>query len=152
MLFFIKSMGVFLVVASFSFAGFLKAASLRARSKKLLLFCDGLHLLKEYIEIGSETLQETMEKSFRKCEFIKIQNSNIFCNDKDLSAQDNAAINEFFSSIGFSAKKTECEKINNFMLNIGERFEEAKNVAAQKCKIYQTFGVCIGLVVGIFLV
>ena len=148
----VKLLGIFLVVISCSVAGFLKSLSIKNRGKKLSIFCDGLNTLYEYINQGGTELFSAIQNSFSKCNFLCCENHKICCEDGDLSHEDKAIINSFFASLGHSAKKAECDRISTCKITMQKRLKDAENDTFQKCKIYQTFGVCIGLAVGILLI
>ncbi len=61
-------------------------------------------------------------------------------------------IKEFFSSLGHSSKKNDCERIKLFTVAMQKKLKEAETEVAQKCKIYSTFGICIGLGLAVLLV
>ena len=148
----LKTLGVILIVLSCSAAGFLKSYSVLARGKKLSLFCEGLDLLLEYIEQSKCELGFALKTAFLKCDFLSFDNTYVKCCDSDLNVEDKALINDFFSSLGSSAKKIECDRIKslkNIMIN---RAQQAIKETPQKCKLWQTFGVCTGLTIGILLV
>lgn len=148
----IKTIGVILIVASCGLCGFLKSLSVRSRAKKLLLFCEGLSVLYEYIEQGGCELLTALKNSFSKCDFLNFQNIKTVCCDGDLNVEDKRIINSFFVSLGHSAKKAECDRINLCGVTMKKRADEAYNDTKQKCKLYQTFGVCAGLIIGILLI
>lgn len=147
-----RLMGTALIVFVCSAAGFFKGLSIKTRYKKLLLFCSGIEMLYEYIEQGGYELNKAIKNAFLKCSFICLKDGSFFCVDNDLNNEDKTLINDFLSSLGCSTKKTECDRIKTFAINIKKRLKEAENEAAQKSKIYQTFGVCIGLILGVLFV
>ena len=148
----IKTVGVSCIVASCIFAGFFKSYSVKSRSRKLSLFCDGLDLLYEYIEQGNCELQAALKKSFSKCSFLTFQNTNTVCKDGDLNADDKEIINSFFISLGRSVKKAECDRINSCKNVMSKRASAAAADTLQKCKLWQTCGICVGLTIGILLI
>ena len=148
----IKLVGILLIIICCSMVGYLKSSHIKNRVKKLGLIYEGAQLLFENIQQGKYELGKAVKKSFIKCGFIKFEKQNIFCEDADLSANDVKVVNEFLNSLGFSTKKIECDRIKNFGLLIQKRLSEAEAERAQKSKIYQTFGVCIGLLIGILLI
>lgn len=148
----IKAMGVSCTVASCIIFGFLKSSSLKARGKKLLLFCDGLDLLYEHIEQENYVLDAAIKKSFAKCGFLLFDDSTIICRDNDLTPEDRQSIDLFFASLGKSAKKAECDRIKHFKTVLSKRASEVVNEAPQKCKLWQTGGICTGLLIGILLI
>lgn len=151
-MFIIKLFGIFLIIIVGSAAGFLKSLSIKNRSKKLSLFCDGLNTLYEYVEQGGCELDAAIKNSFLKCAFLQQKNGRFLCFDNDLTADDKALIDNFFDTLGLSAKKAECGKINGFKLKMKMQLKDAENDVSQKSKIYQTFGICIGLTIGILLI
>lgn len=151
-MFIIKLFGIFLIVIASAAAGFLKSLSIKNRSKKLSAFCDGLNTLYEYVEQGGCELDAAIKNSFLKCAFLQHKNGRFSILDNDLTADDKAMIDEFFETLGLSAKKAECDKINGFKLKIKKQLKDAENDVSQKSKIYQTFGICIGLTLGLLLI
>lgn len=151
-MFIIKLFGIFLIVIVSVATGFLKSLSIKNRSKKLSRFCDGLNTFYEYIEQGGCELDIAIKNSFSECAFLQHKNGRFFCFDNDLTADDKTMIDGFFEGLGLSAKKAECDRINSFKLKMKMHLKEAENDVSQKSKIYQTFGICIGLVVGILLI
>ncbi|MBQ8739932.1 MAG: stage III sporulation protein AB [Clostridia bacterium] len=147
-----KISGIFLIVIVCSAAGLLKSLSIKNRSKKLSAFCDGLNTLYEYIEQGGCELDIAIKISFSKCVFLQHKNGRFLCLDNDLKGEDKAMIDGFFDGLGSSAKKAECDRINSFKLKMKTHLKEAENDVSQKSKIYQTFGICIGLAIGILLI
>ncbi len=148
----VKILGVLMIITSCSMAGFLKSRCVYNRVKKLHQLCDGTELLFEYIEQGKYELEKAIKKAFFKCGFIKFQKQNAICIDKELTNEDSRVINEFLKSLGYSSKKAECNRIKAFGLLLEKRLNEAEAERVQKSKIYQTFGVCIGLAIGILLI
>ena len=147
----VKLLGIILIVATFTAAGFFKSLSLKSRCKKLSAFCDGLDTLYGYIEQGGCELSAAIKNSFCKCDFLHFENRKIVCCDNDLKGE-KTEINEFFKDLGASAKKAECDRIGQFSLRLKKQLCEAEKDYAQKCRVYQTFGVCIGLAIGILLI
>lgn len=147
-----KFFGIFLIVAVCSAFGFLKSLSLKKRCKKISAFCEGLNTLYECIEQGGCDCDTAVKNSFSKCEFLHCKDGSFICLDNDLKSDDKAMIDDFFSALGLSVKKAECDRINVFKLKMKSVLKECENDISQKSKIYQTFGICIGLVMGILLI
>ena len=148
----VKFIGVLLVVLSCSLIGFLKSRCVLLRVKKLSAFCDGTEQLFEYIEQGNYELKTALKTAFIKCEFINFEKTEANCCDNDLIAEDKLLINNFMRSLGYSSKKAECDRIKTFGHLMQKRLQQAEKDMLQKSKIYQTFGICIGLAIGIFLI
>ncbi len=147
----VKLLGIVLIVVSSSFIGFLKSNSLTNRYKKLSLFYDGINILYDYIEQGGYELDIAIKNSFSKCVFLKRESDKLLCFDADLK-KDKKIIEEFFVCLGTCTKRVECDRINAFRQKIKTHLKEAQNDILQKSKIYQTFGICIGLTVAILLI
>lgn len=150
-MFLFKLSGVFLIVSACGAAGFLKSLSIKTRCKKISEFCKGLDLLYEYIEVGEYELDRAVENAFIKCDFIN-SDKKMICKDADLNCEDIQIINSFFESLGFSPKKAECDRISLCRIGMKKRLQDAEHDVVQKCGLYRTFGVCIGLVIGILLI
>lgn len=151
-MFTVKITGIILLVAVCSMWGFLKSFSLNARCKKMSAFCDGLDTLYVHIEQGGCELDAAIKNSFCKCDFITVEKGKALCKDSDLTFDDKAVINDFLSSLGKSAKKAECDRIISFSHSIKKRLNDAECDAVQKSKLFKTFGVCIGLALGVLLI
>lgn len=151
-MFLVKFLGIFLIVTACTATGFLKSLSIKNRSKKLSVFCDGLDTLYEYIEQCGCELQVAIKNSFLKCVFLQHKNGKILCIDNDLKQDEKTIINNFFEGLGASSKKIECDRIKDLKSKMKIYLKEAENDLLQKGKIYQTFGICIGLSIGILLI
>ena len=147
-----KLIGVLLIVLSCSAVGFLKSKSVCLRVKKLKLLHSGINSLFEYIEQDKYELKPAIENAFLKCNFITFENSNICCIDNDLTIEDKNLINDFLKSLGCSSKKSDCDRIKAFASLVQKNLTTAETERVQKSKIYQSFGVCIGLALGILLI
>lgn len=150
-MFIIRLFGVFLVVVASSFFGFLKSNSLTQRYKKLLQLSDCVNTLYNYIEQGGFELDFLVKNVFLKCKFLTFNGSAIECNDGDLE-KDKEFIEGFFARLGNSTKKVECDQISHFILRLKSVLSDAKNDVTQKCRVYQTLGVCAGISIGILLI
>jgi hypothetical protein len=148
----VKLFGVLLVVFVSAVMGFLKSRSLTNRSTKLAMLFDGTNMLFEYIEQEGCELDEAVKKSFKNCDFLSFKNGVEISCDADLNNEDKAETENFFALLGTGTKKTECDRIANFKLKIKSLHTAAEKEASQKCRIYQTFGICIGLSIGILLI
>lgn len=149
---FIKCAGLLIVVCSCAFIGFLKSRLLSERYEKLLQIYDGVNMLYECVEKGGCELSTAVKSSFCNAKFLSFENEVLFCADSGFMDRDRELINSFFSTLGSSVKKVECDKINNFKLKLEMHIQEAKNAFLQKGKIYQTFGICIGLALAVLLI
>ena len=148
----IKLIGIVLIVFASTLAGFLKSRSLLNRSKKLLLLLDGVNMLFEYVEQEGCELSEAVKNSFCKCDFLNLkENIDLSC-ESDLKKDDKLEIVSFFSLLGSGVKKLECDRIINFKAKVKSLHSAAEKDVLQKCRIYQTFGICIGLSIGILLI
>ncbi len=139
----LKIIGLILVVAVCSLLGILKGQTIKERYKKLRLFCEELDDFYKYIEQENCELDAAIKKSFDKCDFL---------NDADLNCQDKSMINDFLNSLGHSPKKAECDRIKCFAVTAQRQLKEAEYDMVQKCKIYSTFGICIGLGLAVLLI
>ncbi len=150
-MFIIKAIGVFLIVVSSALIGLLKSRSLQERRKKLGLLLDGTNIFLNYIQQGECELEIAIKNAFLKCNFLNLNGKKILCCDNDLK-NDKALIEDFFRVLGNSTKMIECNRINQFKIKLKSRLNEAENDVAQKVKIYQILGICIGLTIGILLI
>lgn len=147
----VKILGIILITFSCAFTGFCKAWSLTLRHKKLSLVFDGICMLNGYIQSGGCELDTAIKNSFLKCDFLSFDRE-FYCDDKDLKKEEKDLLFEFFGTLGKSAKKAECEKIENLKIKLQQILLTAQNDVKQKSKIYQSFGICVGLAIGILLI
>lgn len=148
----LKFTGVLFIIISSSLIGFLKSRSLTLRHKKLLRLSGGLNLFYEYVEQGSFEIYTAVANAFNDCKFLEIKREKIICTDTDLTAEQQSEINDFFKLMGTGFKKEECDRIKNFEIYVKGQLKNAENDVNQKCRLYQTFGVCLGLMLGILLI
>ena len=146
-----KLIGIILTVITCVMAGFLKSAAVKSRCKKLEDFCDGIDMLYRYIEQGGCEVNSAIKNSFYKCDFLTFKSGLDFCQDLDLR-QEKEEINSFFMGLGTHTKKVECERICKYGIKFKKYYCDAQKEMTQKCKIYQCFGVCVGLAIGILLI
>ena len=150
-MFTIKIIGVLLVVVTCSFIGTLKSRALFERRKKLLLVLDGVNMLHAYIDQGEFELHIAINNAFSKCIFLRFCEDKILCEDEDLK-NDKSLIEEFFSQLGSTTKKIECDHINHFILKLKTHLKQSEEDIEQKSKIYQIMGICGGLTAGMLLI
>ena len=148
----IKLLGIVIVVLVSAFTGFLKSNMLAERYKKLSAIYDGTNNLYEYVQNSGCELFEAVKNSYSGINFLHIKNGAFMCDYNALTKEDTKLIDAFFISLGASAKKIECDKINNFRLKLNTHIKQAKTNYEQKGKIYQTFGICIGLTIAVLLI
>lgn len=147
-----KISGIILIIFSSALAGFLKSRSLVLRYKELELIYNGVQVLYEQINHGGRELEKAIKYSFLKCNFLVFQGEKFYYCDNNLTKDDKVLIDEFFASLGHSVKKSECERIRLFEANIKKQLIQAQEDVKQKCRLYQTLGVCVGLAISIFFV
>ncbi len=147
-----KIIGIIFIVSAGFFTGFSKSSSILNRHKKMLLFCDGLNSLYEYIERQNSELETAFKNSFFKCEFLNFKNGDIICRDGDLTADDKKMIKEFLQELGRSSKKFDCGKIKSFEKIMRERLLKSETDTKQKSKIYIAFSLCMSFTLAILLI
>ncbi len=148
----VKVAGIIICVLSATLFGFLKGVSLKSRVKKLRQLSLALDTLYEHINYGEIPLEEALKKSFYSCDFIKLRGFSVTFQDSDFDAEERQIINEFFVCLGRSGKKAECERIKATAAILRKKEIQANNTVAEKAKLWQTGGVCIGLTIGILLI
>ena len=149
---FVKVLGIGFVVLSCTFAGFLKSRAVIRRKDNLADFCSGLEMLYEYISQGLSGLETALDKAFFKCDFLSFDGNAPIFNDCCLTPDEKTDITNFFKETGHSAKKFDLDRINAFKTVMTQHYNEALAETKQKCKLWQTGGICIGLIVGILLI
>lgn len=152
MLSIVKITGISIFLLCSILFGFSKSHTLRMRELKLRKFYNGLDKLYEYISGGYENLEKALRFSFDDCDFIKVNASKSFCRCQELTSDDINFINNFLCSLGRSCKKAECERIRLCENTILKRIQQAENECDQKCRLWQSLGICIGLTVSILFI
>lgn len=147
-----KAVGIILVLGTCFLCGFSKSSSVLNRHKKMLLFCEGLNNLYEYIEQENGELETVLKNAFIKCDFLSFENGNISVRDGDLTAEDRRVIKDFLVQLGSSAKKFDCDRIKSFEKITKQQLCNSEKDTKQKSKIYITFSLCIGFTVAILLI
>lgn len=148
----IKVIGISLAVLSCICFGFFKSFSIKSRAKKLSLISNGMIMLNEYIEQSNLELDIALKKAFSKCNFLDFSNDEIIISDKDLTFEDKKFLKDFFADLGKYTKKSECDRIKLYYTDIQKIADIAFSESFQKCKLWQTFGICIGLTLGVLLI
>lgn len=148
----VKVSGVILCSLSVMLIGFLKSISLKNRVNKLGSICHALDILYEHINYGEIPLEEALQKSFKDCNFIKVCGNEISLDDGDFELQDIQIIDSFFKDLGKSGKKAECERICAIAAILRKEEVIAQKSALEKAKLWQTGGVCLGLIIAILLI
>lgn len=148
----LKIIGIIFIVSAGFFTGFSKSNSVLNRHKKMLLFCDGLSNLYEYVEQENSELETAFKNSFFKCDFLSFKNGDILCSDGDLTADDRQIIKDFLQELGRSSKKYDCGRIKSFEKIMRERLLKSETDTKQKSKIYIAFSLCMSFTLAILLI
>ncbi len=144
--------GIICVVLCPAVFGFMKSASVIGRTRKLFLFCDALDSLYESIKNSRYELSEAIAVAFKKCDFIICHGNSPVCDDSDLTGADKQIINDFFALLGGGTMHTECRKIVSCKEELQKTAKRLECEQNAKCKLWQTGGICVGLVFGILLI
>lgn len=152
MLWTIKLTGIVTVLLSCTLFGFYKGFSIRQRLIKIQKLTAALDNLYEHIKYGEKELPEAFKLLSFQCSFLQINGGTAHCKDNDLSEEENELINDFFDSLGKNAKQAECERIAAFKKTLDTRLAGARLECAQKSRLWQTGGVCIGIAAAIMMI
>ena len=152
MLWIIKLTGIITVLLSCSLIGFYKSFSLKQRLIKIQSLTAALNTLYEHINYGDKELPEAMKFLTAQCPFLEISGGAAYCQDSDLTDEENKLINDFFLTLGRNGKQAECERIKAFKGILADRKSTLQQDSAQKSRLWQTGGVCIGIAAAIMMI
>mgnify|MGYP002523828656 FL=1 len=146
----IKITGLALVLAVSTAIGFLRAAALKTREKRLfglyLCMCD----LKERIRLENDELRDVLKKSFNGQ--VSETDGGFKISVNGILPEDEKLINEYFSSAGMSDPDAEYERAQLYASLVKKQHSAAAANSAQLCKLYKTIGFMAGIFICIFLI
>ncbi len=147
-----KMVLILLVFGAFTAFGRMKALELKKRVEKLNGAVNSLVELKQRIAIIGQEVESAVSETIEKEVYIKLENRKYICLDLNLACEDKRILNEFFSKLGCGFRESECERIDLCTELLRGQLRRATDEYNQKFKVWQTAGVCIGLVAGIMIV
>lgn len=146
-----KITGLLLVLSVSSAVGFMRAAALKTREKRLfelyLCMCD----LKERIRLENSELKDVLIKSFGD-RVSETENGGFIISVNGILKKDEALINGYLTSAGMSDPDAEYERAELYASLVKNLHSAAKADSAQLCKLYKTLGFMAGLFICIFLI
>lgn len=135
-----KALGFVLIISSTTLFGFLKSNSLRARYKKLCSIKNAVSDLKQRIRLSHGEIDKLIALSFEKIPDYY----------SDLGKSDIEIVKEFFSNIGLSDTKAECERCELCISLIDTQILEAQSDCQNLSKLYKSIGFLSGIFICIF--
>lgn len=147
----IKITGLLLVLSVSSAVGFMRAAAVKTREKRLfelyLCMCD----LKERIRLENGELKEVLKKSFGE-KVTETESGFFVISVNGILGEDEKVINGYLSSAGMSDPDAEYERAELYASLVKNLHSAAAADSAQLCKLYKTLGFMTGLFICIFLI
>ncbi len=145
-----KITGLALVLSVSTAIGFLRAAALKTREKRLfglyLCMCD----LKERIRLENDELRDVLKKSFNGQ--VSETDGGFKISANGILPEDEKLINEYLSSAGMSDPDAEYERAQLYASLVKKQHFAAAANSAQLCKLYKTIGFMAGIFICIFLI
>lgn len=147
----IKITGLLLVLSVSSAVGFMRAAAVKTREKRLfelyLCMCD----LKERIRLENGELRDVLKKSFGD-RVTETENGGFVISVNGILGEDEKIINGYLSSAGMSDPDAEYERAELYASLVKNLHSAAAADSAQLCNLYKTLGFMTGLFICIFLI
>lgn len=126
-----KLLGVFTVILSVSFYGFLKSFNQKKYISCLEKSEKALHKADDMLRLGADSSSQIINECFKS--------------DTLLSP-------DFLNEFGNGDLKLERQKIARMINHISSIKKEQEEKYAQNAKIWRTGGICAGLIIGIMLI
>ncbi|MBQ8649444.1 MAG: hypothetical protein IJ470_05190 [Clostridia bacterium] len=146
----LKIIGIILILAVSTLAGFLKAYCLKERETALNEVCISLKELKERIRLERSKLDRLLKICFGDC--LCISGKEPIIKKDGLEDQDKELLYEYLSLAGMSDAAAECERLELYIHLFEEKCIKATEKRSRLSKLYRSSGFLIGLFICIFIV
>ncbi len=147
----LKTVGMLLILLSFTFFGFYKADLLNKRSKKLNEICMGLERLKGFIKNGNGDLEKLIKLSFSNDVFSDRLGGAVI-NKNYLLEEDIEPFQRLLNELGISDRETEEKRITLYKVLLEKQQQSAEEKTSGLYKLYTSLGFLTGLSICIFLI
>lgn len=144
-----KILGLIMIFCASSLTGFLKSVRLRQRYAALCKIYRSMSELKERIRMSSGEIERLVALSFEN-KTLTLKNGRLKIQAFGLDDGDVLLLKDFFSNLGMSDIKAECERTELYMSLFEKRLEAAEKSCNELCKLYNTLGILCGGFICIF--
>lgn len=144
-----KILGLIMIFCVSSLTGFLKSVRLRQRYTALSEIYRSMSELKERIRMSSGEIERLVAVSFEN-ETVILKNGRLKIQAEGLDNGDALLLRDFFSKLGMSDSKAECERTELYMNMLEKRRDDAEKSCNELCKLYNTLGILCGSFICIF--
>jgi len=148
----IKIIGLVFVVFSCYGFGLYKSNLLKKRYEKLSEISICVEKIKNQIRTTNDDIISIFTKSFNNLDYVSLKDNSIVFKDKSLLFDDKKLICDMFASLGSSDKKGECEIVDYYLGEITNQQNTAKSIYKRNVKIFNTFSLCMGLLISILII
>lgn len=142
----ILGLGILFLVCSVS--GFAASVSLKKRSVKTEALLKSFYSLAELVRIGGFEISELCERCFGGA--VKFECGAFFYDSEGLKQEDISFLEDFFSSFGILDKGGEYERTRFYTGLLEMRVKKAKEIYAERGRLYRNLGLMAGLTIFIF--
>lgn len=144
MYFIVKWCGMLLLFCSCAFAGFQKAAALRKRVKLLDAVDEALEELDQLIKADGRERNILLRETFGKRHLL-LEGTSVL-----QDGEDRRLVDTFLADFGKGDIAGECRRIALCRGLLQLRREAARKTVAERSRVYQVTGICVGAAVCIF--
>lgn len=145
-----KILGLFTVFAVCSTGGLYKAALLKNRTQRLLVFVKAIDDMAQRIKTQGYEADTLLSVCFEN-PIAYTKNGNIEFSKEFLEKEDIELLNEFFSGFGMRDIEGEYERTLLYVELLRKNCSDAESQCSKLGRLYSTLGVLVGIFVCIFL-
>jgi len=125
--------------------GLSKGLQIKKNRDMLLDICGRLSSLQNRIRMGGGELSYILPLCFKDCQDVKFTNGEFSYGGKYIKQSDLDILKRLFCELGKGDRKQVCEKIEIYREILFKRYNELNEEYVSKSKVWQTFGLCMGL-------
>lgn len=148
----VKILGVLVITVSISLFGFLKSYRERSYIRLLERIAEALARVDVALRLTADCRERILASSFDGVDGFYIHNGDAHFINKTVPDTLCSEINTFFRDFGSGDIILERQRINRVLSIIKTATEKEQKEYAATHKVWQTVGVCAGLMLGIMLI
>ena len=148
---FFKYIGILLIIISFSLYGFLKTHLKRSYILKLTEIRNAVKKADNMIRMGTYSKHEILKEIFGSIEGFNVLKDGVCISDIAISRELSSNLYRFFNEFGNGDLILERQRIKNIDGYLLSLLEKEQKQYTESRKIWQTAGICAGLILSIML-
>lgn len=146
----LKGIGIIIIIAVCTLAGFHFSEALRTRQKRLSQFCLLVGDLSDGIRTGKELTQ--ILSSGDAGELVRLDGFEPSIKGDGLSKKDKAILEEFFSVLGMGDARSQITRCETYLELLKKQEENAEQQVKAKAALYGKLGFFAGLFIAVMVV